>query len=98
MLEVDSFSYWPNKIENSNDALNIIVKSVFYEEFIELLDETAQEKYCMTLNETLTKHEDSPMHNLVGNALSQMADDLREAILDFVNNETSQIKSLQGVK
>ena len=33
LLGVDSFGYWPNKIENSNDALNIIVKFVFYEKF-----------------------------------------------------------------
>lgn len=82
-------------IKGSNDAANVIVKTVFHQEFSPMFEEIAREEYDMSFSQALSEFsevEDHPFIKRMNETLGQLANNLRQAIIDCTNvNSTDKV-------
>lgn len=72
-------------IKDSNDAANVVVKTVFHQEFSPMFEEIAQEEYGMSFSQALTEFSEIEDHLFIkrmNGILGQLANNLRQAIID----------------
>lgn len=72
-------------IKDSNDAANVIVKTVFHQEFSPMFEEIAREEYDMSFSQALSEFsevEDHPFMERMSETLGQIADNFKQAIAD----------------
>ena len=72
-------------IKDSNDAANVIVKTVFHQEFSPIFEEIAQEEYGMSFSQAMTEFsevEDHPFIKRMNETLGQIAENFKQAIAD----------------
>ena len=77
-------------IKDSNDAANVIVKTVFHQEFSPMFEEIAQEEYGMSFSQALSKFsevEDHPFIKHMNETLGQIAENFKQAIADCTDVE-----------
>jgi hypothetical protein len=72
-------------IKDSNDAANVIVKTVFHQEFSPMFEEIAREEYGMSFSQALSEFsevEDHPFIKRMNETLGQIAENFKHAIAD----------------
>lgn len=72
-------------IKDSNDAANVIVKTVFHQEFSPMFEEIAREEYGMSFSQALSEFsevEDHPFIKHMNETLGQIAENFKQAIAD----------------
>ena len=72
-------------IKDSNDAANVVVKTVFHQEFSPMFEEIAREEYDMSFSQALSEFsevEDHPFIKRMNETLGQMAENFKQAIAD----------------
>lgn len=72
-------------IKDSNDAANVIVKTVFHQEFSPMFEEIDQEEYGMSFSQAISEFsevEDHPFMERMSETLGQIADNFKQAIAD----------------
>lgn len=72
-------------IKDSNDAANVIVKTVFHQEFSSMFEEIAQEEYGMSFSQAMAEFsevEDHPFIKRMNKTLGQIAENFKQAIAD----------------
>lgn len=72
-------------IKDSNDAANVIVKTVFHQEFSPMFEEIAQEEYGMSFSQAMSEFsevEGHPFMERMSETLGQIAENFKQAIAD----------------
>lgn len=72
-------------IKDSNDAANVIVKTVFHQEFSPMFEEIAQEEYGMSFSQAISEFSEVEGHPFIkhmNETLGQIAENFKQAIAD----------------
>lgn len=72
-------------IKDSNDAANVVVKTVFHQEFSPMFEEIAREEYGMSFSQALSEFSEVDGHPFIkrmNETLGQIAENFRQAIAD----------------
>lgn len=72
-------------IKDGNDAANVIVKTVFHQEFSPMFEEIAQEEYGMSFSQAISEFsevEGHPFMERMSETLGQITENFKQAIAD----------------